>query len=356
MSPRREYTWCALLGLVSVQLFACTLSGDYEPPRIDDLPAQEDTTSAAPPAAMLQQAAVPPAALALDSQRSDGEVSTDCNGSSELPGCELMRVELTPATNAQCSADSDCDSHHCSGGSCVAASCSDGIRNQGESAVDCAGPCTTRCAEGDGCSNSADCASGLSCPPATQRCAPPACQDGLQNGSESGLDCGGTCAGCAAGGACRGDSDCATGICSDGSCATPSCDDLVRNQDETDIDCGGVCGACAPGRACALDSDCQSGACQDGRCCGGQEGDCTRCARRLSTSLQCTSNNASVEVAAACNGFLQCLSDNVALCPRRNAAGCSDAGGVCDVSRFSSSGTNGIALADGIIGTAQCSF
>jgi hypothetical protein len=338
-----------------LQLCACTLSGDYDPPRIDDLPTQGDANSGVPPAAMLQQAAVSPAALALDSQQAEAEVTPNCSSSSELPGCELMRAEPPPASPAECGADSACDSHHCSGGSCVAASCSDGIRNQGESAVDCAGPCAARCAEGADCGSSADCASGLFCPPASQRCAPPSCQDGLQNGSETGLDCGGTCTGCAAGSACRGAADCATGICRDGSCAVPSCDDLVHNQDETDIDCGGVCGPCAPGRACALDSDCQSGACQDGSCCGGQEADCTRCARRLSSSLQCTSNGASADVAAACNGFLQCLADNAVSCPRRNAAGCSDAGGVCDVSRFGGN-SSAIALADGIIGTAQCSF
>ncbi|HVZ31685.1 MAG TPA: hypothetical protein VG963_04620, partial [Polyangiaceae bacterium] len=305
-----------------------------------------------PPAAMLETAALP--AAVVEPQHSDGEVN--CSSSSELPGCELMRAQLMPASSPHCSADADCDSLHCSGGSCVAASCSDGIRNQGESAVDCAGPCAARCVAGNECRSSADCASGLSCPPVTLRCALPSCQDGLQNGNETAVDCGGACAGCAAGSACGGDSDCATGICRDGACDAASCDDLVRNQDETDVDCGGVCGACGPGRACALDGDCQSGACQDGRCCGGQEGDCTRCARRLSTSLQCTSNGASAEVTASCNDFLQCLSDNAVSCPRRRSAGCSDAGGVCDVSRFGGNSAQGIALADGIIGTAQCNF
>lgn len=354
MSPPREHTWWAVLGPVLLQLVACTLSGDYDPPWVDEQPTQEDVNSGVPPAAMLQQNAVSPAALALDAQRADAELTPNCSSSSELPGCELMRVELTPASPPECSADSDCDSQHCSGGSCVAASCSDGIRNQGEVDVDCAGPCAARCAAGHDCRSSAECAPGLFCPPATQLCAPPSCQDGLQNGSETGLDCGGTCAGCAVGGACLGGADCASGLCREGLCAAPSCDDLVRNQDETDVDCGGVCGPCAPGRACALDSDCQSGACQDGSCCGGQEVDCTRCARRLSSSLQCTSNGASAEVAASCNAFLQCLADNAAVCPRRNATGCSGAGGVCDTNRFGNS--SAIALADGIIGTAQCSF
>jgi hypothetical protein len=352
MTPGREHSCWALLGLVSLQLFACTLSGDYDPPRIDDLPAPEDGTSAVLPAATLETALLP--AQVTERQSAERQGDANCSSASELPGCELMRAELTPASSAECSADSDCPSQHCSGGSCAAASCSDGIRNQGESDVDCAGPCAARCVEGDECSSSADCASGLWCPDATRLCDAPSCQQGVQSGSETGADCGGSCGGCGAGAACGASSDCASGLCRDGTCASPSCDDQVRNQGETDIDCGGPCGACAPGRVCALDGDCQSGACQDGSCCGGQEGDCTRCARRLSSSLQCTSNGASAELAAACNGFLQCLADNVELCPRRNAAGCSGAGGVCDAGRFGSA--NGIALADGIIGTAQCNF
>jgi len=354
MSSSREYPRSTLLGPVLLQLFACTLGSDYEPRRIDDLPAPEEAAPAVLPPALLEQTALPPAAAA-EPQSPSAEEPVTCS-SSELTGCEQIRAELTPVSSAECAADDDCDSRHCSGGSCVAASCSDDIQNQGESAVDCAGPCAARCAEGDACGSAADCESGLFCPVATQRCAPPSCHDGQQDGSETGLDCGGSCAGCAAGNACAGASDCASGICRDGACATPSCDDLERNQDETDVDCGGVCGPCAAGRGCALDSECESGACQDGRCCGGQEGDCTRCARRLSTSLQCNSNGASAEVSAACNGFLQCLSDNSARCPRRGSAGCADAGGVCDVSRFGGSSSAGIALADGIIGTAQCNF
>jgi hypothetical protein len=130
----------------------------------------------------------------------------------------------------------------------------------------------------------------------------------------------------------------------------------VHNQDETDIDCGGVCGGCAPGRACGLDGDCASGVCQDGRCCGGQEGDCTRCALRLSTTLDCASNGVRAETAAVCASFLQCLADNAARCPRRSTPGCTDAGGACELARFGGEGSQGVALGDGILGTAQCIF
>jgi hypothetical protein len=48
---------------------------------------------------------------------------------------------------------------------CAAATCSDGVRNQGESGIDCGGPCDTAnppqlCQPGDGCYSAPDCVSG----------------------------------------------------------------------------------------------------------------------------------------------------------------------------------------------------
>lgn len=50
--------------------------------------------------------------------------------------------------------------------------CADGIQNQGETGVDCGGPCSP-------------------CPPV------PSCTDGIQNQGETGIDCGGPCSPCA---------------------------------------------------------------------------------------------------------------------------------------------------------------
>ncbi|MEM9990590.1 MAG: cohesin domain-containing protein, partial [Bacteroidota bacterium] len=50
----------------------------------------------------------------------------------------------------------------------AAATCTDGIQNQGEEGVDCGGPCA----------------------------ACPSCNDGIQNGDETGVDCGGSCSPC----------------------------------------------------------------------------------------------------------------------------------------------------------------
>jgi hypothetical protein len=75
------------------------------------------------------------------------------------------------------------------------ATCTDGIKNQDETAIDCGGVCTA-------------CTS---------------CTDGIQNGTETGIDCGGTCTAC------------------------PTCSDGIQNGTETGIDCGGTCSECKEG-------------------------------------------------------------------------------------------------------------
>ena len=109
----------------------------------------------------------------------------------------------------------------------VCATCSDGIQNQGETGVDCGGPCPA-CAAAPTCSDGIqnqgetgiDC--GGPCPPCGVA---PTCSDGVQNQGETGVDCGGPCPACA---------------------AAPTCSDGIQNQGETGIDCGGPCAACPP--------------------------------------------------------------------------------------------------------------
>ncbi len=84
------------------------------------------------------------------------------------------------------------------GGSGPSGSCSDGMQNQGETGVDCGGPCAA-------CTQAAS------------------CFDGMQNQGETGVDCGGPCAACT---------------------QAASCSDGMQNQGETGVDCGGPCPAC----------------------------------------------------------------------------------------------------------------
>lgn len=336
---------------------ACTLtSADYEPQRLEA--AAEEVTAQvepAPPPAAPGEAAQPSPPRPPAPPPPDGQVSASCASAAELPGCQLEQ-QRPSSGGVECSSELDCASRHCSEGRCVPASCLDGILNQDESDTDCAGPCEARCGEAARCSSSADCESGLSCLGATGRCAPPSCSDGELNGDETARDCGGGCGACPAGSACSRAQDCDSGLCSAGTCAAASCSDLLQNQDETDTDCGGVCGACGPGQACSRDADCQSGACQDGACCGGSDADCTRCARRLASTLSCSSNGASAEDAATCDAFLQCLAEHPESCPRRQTPGCANAGAVCDVANYGGTSSQAVARADAIIGTAACSF
>jgi len=84
------------------------------------------------------------------------------------------------------------------------------------------------------------------------------CSDGVKNGGETDVDCGGDiitgCDPCTGSKACGIDKDCQTGGCVNGFCI--DCNDNVKNGDESDIDCGGSCTGCPVGNACVSNSDC----------------------------------------------------------------------------------------------------
>jgi hypothetical protein len=335
----------------------------------------------------------------LDHRLNGTESDVDCGGS--CPGCTV---------GAHCRTGKDCSSGVCSStGSCQAATCNDAVENQDETGVDCGGACPS-CAEDQPCAHGADCQSGVcgaaGCAAGVALCCQAArCDDGVLNGNEPYVDCGNaSCGGCALGSPCSANTQCQSGSCRQGTCRRPPCADGVRNGTETDtdcggadpacarcgvgnacaanadcasnscinrrcadcndgrrngtetgVDCGGVCGLCPPGRGCSADTDCQSGACQDGLCCGGTRVDCTRCARRLVSAINCNSNGPGA--AANCQAFLDCLAANPDACPVRYAPGCSDEpGSVCDNTRFGGTNGPGVGLADAILGSAPCDF
>lgn len=102
--------------------------------------------------------------------------------------------------------------------------CDDGERNQGESDVDCGGPCDT-CPEGHACKDSKDCAS-MAC--LAGKCVVPAC---LDDAACAGLD----------------------GLCTLGACDPQSFTCVAAPAHEGD--------ACDDGSPCSLSSSCQAGAC-----------------------------------------------------------------------------------------------
>ena len=133
------------------------------------------------------------------------ETAMDCGGG--CPGC---------AVGQPCGEDGDCASGACVSGVCIAPACTDGRANGLETGVDCGGPFCPACGTSAGCTLPSDCTSGV-CDPSTHTCAAPACDDGAQNGNETGVDCGGGCLGetppktCPVGVGCTSDDDCAGG-------------------------------------------------------------------------------------------------------------------------------------------------
>lgn len=119
----------------------------------------------------------------------------------------------------------------------------------------------------------------------------PTCEDGIQNQGESDLDCGGPCATCPVGQGCAGNEDCMSLACDGGTCVTPECLDAGDCPAQTGMCMGSVCKAfhCAVAPAfegescddddlCSVSSTCQSGACapKESIDCSGLDSPCTQ--------------------------------------------------------------------------------
>jgi hypothetical protein len=111
------------------------------------------------------------------------------------------------------------------------------------------------------------------------RCANAHCQNGVKDAGESDVDCGGACPACSRGGLCASTSDCGDGLlcgsnnggCFNGSraesrCWAPECEDGV---DEGLGECGDANSACGPNCACVVpcDADDPQSVCPSGEVC-----------------------------------------------------------------------------------------
>jgi hypothetical protein len=182
-----------------------------------------------------------------DSNESD----TDCGGTSLCVRC---------AKNAICKANRDCESQQCMNGHCTQPSCTDELKNQDETGIDCGGTCLP-CDIDTPCETNADC-SGQYCLDGV--CADH-CSSNVKESDETDKDCGGaTCDPCEDTKGCKAASDCKSTICSNQKCQVATCTDQVQNQNESDKDCGGVCSAtkpCAVSQHCNSSADCESWIC-----------------------------------------------------------------------------------------------
>jgi alpha-tubulin suppressor-like RCC1 family protein len=185
------------------------------------------------------------AAACTDSLKDGNETDVDCGGGAPCQPCPDARA---------CKVGSDCVNKVCGTAlTCSMASCTDTVQNGTETDVDCGGPCPP-CMDKLKCATNADCASG-----ACSGGVCISCNDGVKNGTESDIDCGGAdCAKCPDKRKCGTNADCVSGACSGGVCI--SCNDGVKNGTESDIDCGGLdCVSCGQGKGCHTIADCANG-------------------------------------------------------------------------------------------------
>jgi len=94
-----------------------------------------------------------------DQIRNGDETGLDCGGS--CGRCNL---------GDSCKVDDDCDDSNCTGGTCTAFACANGLRSEQETDVDCGGGTCRKCAGGRRCLVGDDCFSGV-CDPGSRTCA-----------------------------------------------------------------------------------------------------------------------------------------------------------------------------------------
>ncbi|MFH1408908.1 MAG: hypothetical protein ABIH34_03300 [Nanoarchaeota archaeon] len=197
-----------------------------------------------------------------DNRENQGESDIDCGG--PCPGCDL---------DDRCDDDTDCLSEFCNDDDvCEVHFCDNNQtdKDEGETDRDCGGSCDG-CSLGDDCEEDEDCKSDFCSEDGL--CEEPSCSDGEANGDESDVDCGGSCPECEDDSICRVDEDCLSGWCheDDYVCDEPTCSDGYLNPDESDTDCGGSCPGCEEGRHCLVHADCASDNCAAGYCVQGDE-------------------------------------------------------------------------------------
>lgn len=205
--------------------------------------------------------ATTPQGNCADGIKDGAETDVDCGGGT----CNKCAEDQT------CSGDGDCGTTSCKAGKCAippSPTCVDGVKNQQETDVDCAGECSP-CADGKVCVGNGDCGSGLCTAGACAPTGKPTCTDAKKNQDETDVDCGGAVCPtkCGYASACMVAADCLDNVCTMLACASPACDDGVKNSTETDIDCGGAdCMPCGAGKKCENVMDCQSLMCTANVC------------------------------------------------------------------------------------------
>ena len=111
------------------------------------------------------------------------------------------------------------------------------------------------CEVGVACTDNSDCKSSFC---NKNKCTLPSCSDLIKNQAETDVDCGGPCTKCDNDKRCDSGSDCRSNFCTLGYCKTiEACSDKKLSSSESDVDCGGPCTRCLEGKSCKSKTDCQ---------------------------------------------------------------------------------------------------
>ncbi len=241
-----------------------------------------------------------------DGMKGPGETDVDCGGPCG-PTCE---------TDEACVQGLDCISDFCelSSSTCQEPSCTDGEQNGDETDVDCGGACGASCGTGELCLIDEDCAS-MVCEADDTCSQDPLCTNGMQDNGETDVDCGGPCGPtCEVDEGCNNGSDCVTNDCdANMTCQQPSCDDGEQNGDETDVDCGGACGpTCEGGEHCLGNPDCVDDYCNPLEVCAAQECVITMDDNQCQACIKgsCCDNVTECLLDPKCACWLECIKQN----------------------------------------------
>jgi len=163
-----------------------------------------------------------------DGIRNQNETDMDCGGI--CPPCE---------DGKNCSTDLDCISEWCYNGTCRTSTCNDDIKGPDEEDIDCGGSCPA-CRTIQVVKNETE-EGGAG---AITYNASSTCLNNRKDTGETDIDCGGHCSPCKVGKECRVNSDCLSEFCHEGICRITTCDDRLLGPKEEKVDCGGPCGDC----------------------------------------------------------------------------------------------------------------
>lgn len=137
-----------------------------------------------------------------DKVQNQDETGVDCGGPC-LP-CDI---------DQPCKSNADCEGQYCKDGLCTD-HCTSGVPEADETDKDCGGETCGPCDDTKKCSNEDDCKSHIC---TNGKCAVASCSDGVKNQAESEIDCGTSCApakACGLGVHCNSEADCASWVCS----------------------------------------------------------------------------------------------------------------------------------------------